>query len=151
MLEQRFQMAAHREIREVPAAEIVEAKGGIRLKKAPDGWSRTCDRPTVEDIDNGCAVLSYSDGGFTFNGVARIEELATGLSMNLHKPVRNATGLTGLYQFKLAFIPDGATETEFGVPLEKALSSQLGLRLQSGRSPVDMIVIDHIDRDPTGN
>jgi len=151
MLEQRFHMAAHREPREMPAAELVEAKAAVRLKKAPDTWAPICGHLSAGDLDNGCAVWSYSGSGFTFNGVARIETLVSALSLHLGKPVRDATGLTGFYEFKLAFVPDRATETEFGVPLEKALSSQLGLKLQSGKSRVDMIVIDHIDRDPTGN
>jgi uncharacterized protein (TIGR03435 family) len=149
MLQQYFHMATHRETREMTVAELVQAKGGAKLKPTPA--AQACDLHGPEDTDAACAVFSYTETGFSFKGIAPMKTLVSALSMQQGKAVTDATGLTGQYKFNLAFVPDGVTETEFGVPLDKALPSQLGLRLESKKGPVDMVVIDHIDRDPTGN
>jgi uncharacterized protein (TIGR03435 family) len=76
----------------------------------------------------------------------------------LGRVVTDKTGLTGLYDFSLSYKPD---EIEFGpnglpiappstVPsspsLTTALQEQLGLRLESTKGPVEVIVIDHVER-----
>jgi uncharacterized protein (TIGR03435 family) len=78
-------------------------------------------------------------------------ELARALSLVLGRSVIDKTGIAGLFNVQLEFLPD---ETTPGVPppppglpitgatLPAALRQQLGLRLESGRGPVDVIVVD---------
>jgi uncharacterized protein (TIGR03435 family) len=54
--------------------------------------------------------------------------------------VRNATQLTGRYQFDL-YLRSGT--------ISKDIESQLGLTLEEKKEPVDVIVVDHIDKKPT--
>jgi uncharacterized protein (TIGR03435 family) len=74
----------------------------------------------------------------------------------LERPVLGKTGLVGRYDFDLEWTPD---ETQFGGQLPPikpensgkpdlfaALQQQLGLRLESSKGPVDVIVIDHVER-----
>jgi uncharacterized protein (TIGR03435 family) len=76
--------------------------------------------------------------------------------------VVDQTGLTGLFDFKLEWTPDpspsipgdsseSATGSDPGGPsLSAALLEQLGLRLESKKGPVEIIVIDRVSK-PTEN
>jgi uncharacterized protein (TIGR03435 family) len=96
-----------------------------------------------------------------------VANLAGWLSLNLRSPVLDKTGLTGKYDFKLKWMrdrtraqppsggaPDGQTPLAaadpIGPTLLDALQDQLGLKLESGKGPVETVVIDHIER-PSGN
>jgi len=78
----------------------------------------------------------------------------------LDRPVIDRTGLTGSYDFPLDFGRVGATVGRRGggatdenvvlVPLRDAVKD-LGLALESGRAPFDILVIDHSERVPTEN
>ena len=70
------------------------------------------------------------------------------------RPVTDATGLTGRYDFDLEWLPD---ETQFGGQLQgsqdsaqpglfAALREQLGLRIAATRGPVETLVVDHVGR-----
>ena len=69
-------------------------------------------------------------------------------------PVVNNTGLEGNYDFKLEWTPDPGppapggqpVETSLGPSLFTALQQQLGLRLEATKGPVDMLIIDHVDK-----
>jgi uncharacterized protein (TIGR03435 family) len=66
------------------------------------------------------------------------------------------TGLTGRYDFKLEFMDPGAqpgaTDIRDPIPdVFTALEKQLGLRLEKAKVPVDVLVIDHIEKAPTAN
>lgn len=70
------------------------------------------------------------------------------------------TGLTGAYDFTLEFAqsglagrgPTGADAASDPAPdLFNALEKQLGLKLEKSKVPLDVIVIDHMDKEPTEN
>ena len=65
------------------------------------------------------------------------------------------TGLTGQYDLKLRFSNGGTSDngeaSEPAPNLLEALEQQLGLKLQKTKAPLDVIVIDHIDRTPVEN
>ncbi len=77
------------------------------------------------------------------------------------RPVIDATGLTGSYDFTLTWTPEAGEFNPNGTPvkvldnvagpsLNSALEDQLGLRLQPRQVPVEILVIDHLER-PTPN
>lgn len=90
-----------------------------------------------------------------------IDMLAHALAPQLGRSVVDKTGLTGRYDYTLKWAPDNAPPPMMGapggpaqveaasdaasVPLFTALQEQLGLKLESEKSSVDVIVIDHID------
>ena len=96
-----------------------------------------------------------------------IEQLAKQLSAQLRRPVTDATGLTDKYDISLFWVDDvlggtpagsvanptasPAQDGEIGPTLEKALQEQLGLRLELKRGPVDVMVVDHFEKSPSGN
>jgi uncharacterized protein (TIGR03435 family) len=94
-----------------------------------------------------------------------ISRLAEILANQLGRPVLDQTGLTGLYDYTLQFSPEGlaggpaATTPASDPALDKedapsvftAVQEQLGLRLQQKNGPVDVLVIDHVEKTPTEN
>jgi uncharacterized protein (TIGR03435 family) len=80
--------------------------------------------------------------------------LVSMLSNYFDRPVLDETGLTGLYKFDLTWTPDpppnadpsAVAQGPAGPSLFTALEEQLGLKLESKRRPVSIIVIDHIQR-----
>jgi uncharacterized protein (TIGR03435 family) len=80
--------------------------------------------------------------------------LATVLSNQLGRPVRNMTGFSGAFDFALRWAPDNAVATADGQDrpsLFTAIRDQLGFRLVAQKTPLDVIVIDHVERTPTEN
>jgi uncharacterized protein (TIGR03435 family) len=76
--------------------------------------------------------------------MSTIVKLAVGV---LRRPVEDKTALTGLWNFELVY----AIEIESDAPsFQTALQDQLGLKVESTRSPVDVIVIDSVQQ-PTEN
>jgi len=86
----------------------------------------------------------------------RIESLAKALSSILKRKVLDRSGLTGEYDVNLKWAPDISTSGNNPVPVEAgpsiftALEEQLGLKLEAGRAPIDVLIIDRIER-PTEN
>jgi uncharacterized protein (TIGR03435 family) len=155
LLANRFQLTVHRETKELTIYTLVIAKGGPKLKEAKPG-----DTPGAGSMRG--SVLS---GEVTAHAVP-IARLAHDLTQMLGHPVLDKTELKGVYDFKLQFTPDDRLQPPSGlapnqrlpVPpadsnapsLFDALPEQLGLKLESGKGPVEVIVIDHVER-PSGN
>ncbi len=73
------------------------------------------------------------------------------LGASAGRPVVNQTGLEGLYRINLAFsttavLTDVKIEQESGPDIRTALAEQMGLRLEPMRAPVEMLIIDHIEK-----
>jgi uncharacterized protein (TIGR03435 family) len=158
LLTDRMRFAFHRETRELQVYSLTFAKGGPKLQAS---------KPTAADpnLQRGFVwATSTRDGVVTLTGErVRIGDLTRMLTLHSHRPVAdNTIGLTGKYDIILRFVPeDGQVEMPSGLtPLEaldplgpdlvSAVKDQLGLKLQSGKGPVEVIVIDHIER-PSGN
>jgi uncharacterized protein (TIGR03435 family) len=108
---------------------------------------------------------SQLSGDLTAQAVP-IARLVQSLTQMLGHPVSDKTELKGVYDFKLRFTPDDRLQPPSGSPpnlrlplppadsnapsLFDALQEQLGLKLESGKGPVEVIVIDHIEK-PSGN
>jgi uncharacterized protein (TIGR03435 family) len=80
-----------------------------------------------------------------------MEFLATMLSFQLRHPVIDATGLTGNYDIALFWDLRGTSDPDAGPTLEAAVQSQLGLKLEQKKGPVDIVVVDHAEKVPTEN
>jgi bla regulator protein blaR1 len=143
LLQERFHLEVHTETKELPIYALVVTKGGSKMKPntSPDG----------------------SPAGTMINGrrleATRIamDQLAQTLSGMMRRTVRNETGLEGLFDLKLEWTPDAApgapdkpAETATGPTLLTALQEQLGLKLESKKGPVEILVIDRAER-PTEN
>ena len=150
LLVTRFNLQFHHETRERPTYSLVVAKNGPKLHKAqhvvtnpsgtgsPDG---TGDRDE-STVTPGKIVLKGSS----------LSLLASLLSsQGLSHTVVDKTGLTELYDITLRWSPDDVGSSDASLPsLFTALQEQLGLKLEYNKNPIDVIVIDHIER-PSAN
>jgi len=147
LLVERFKVEIHWGTREVPLYALVVAKDGPRLKAAPG---------TSED-----GGVSLSRGKLV--GRAPMARLARELSNVVGRPVVDETGLQGHFELKLEWTPeqnlarapprDGeitAPMDDPGTSIFVALQEQLGLRLQTQRGPVPVLIVDHADK-PSAN
>jgi uncharacterized protein (TIGR03435 family) len=87
-------------------------------------------------------------GGISMAGLAQMLSSAG----EVEKLVIDVTELSGFYEFELTWSPQGLTlEGTSGPSIFTALQDQLGLKLEAGRGPVEVLVIDHIERRPSEN
>jgi uncharacterized protein (TIGR03435 family) len=150
LLADRFQLKFHIEKRELPVYAMVVLKTGTKITASagdPNAF------PGI-GFGQGPGVLSLVGRNTTLDGVA------SALQSNiLDKPVVNQTGLTGKYDFLLRFTPDPSQEANFGglapanatdpdapPDIFSAFQQQLGLKLESTKAFVDVIVIEKIER-----
>jgi uncharacterized protein (TIGR03435 family) len=137
LLVDRFKLRAHIESRTVQGFALSAAPGGHRL---PAGTERT--------------FLTGRQGLIQGNG-RTIGELTNLVADAVAAPVVDKTGLTGTYNLKLEWTPQlaasaaAAGQTE--VSIFTALREQMGLRLDSVPVPIEVAVVDSIERTPTAN
>jgi uncharacterized protein (TIGR03435 family) len=165
LLATRFRMTVHRESKELPVFALLVARNGPKLKAAV-----ATDEPAEEqlatirpaDSSDGFPRLSLPAPGLvieTRNGRARVTakempltKFADLLSGQLGRPVVDMTGLNGNYSFVLYFAPESPNPSDGPDPgLFPAVQEQLGLRLEARKALVDLVVIDHAEKVPTGN
>jgi len=77
--------------------------------------------------------------------------LAADNARQLRAPVHNDTGLTGKFDFELFWSTRRPDADDNGLDWATAVQEQLGLKLERRNGPVDVVVIDHVDRIPTAN
>jgi uncharacterized protein (TIGR03435 family) len=152
MLADRFKLKAHPENREGPVYYLVIAKKGPKLKLATPGETYpTSGFGGALPYHAGNVAMAQSEPGSTKRlGLgAPMERLTETLSAWLHCPVIDKTGLTGKYDFELQWTGREGAETgpETNWPsLFTAIQEQLGLKLESGKGPVSVLVIDHVEK-----
>ena len=79
-----------------------------------------------------------------------MRSLAAMLSHPIGGPVVDKTEIAGNYDFKLSYAPEGATDSTLP-SIFTAVQDQLGLKLEPQKVPVEMLVIDHVEKVPTEN
>ena len=140
LLKDRFQLQLHRETRTGSIHSLAIAKGGVKSS----GLSAT--QGPHRGINAGQGTM--------LGEAASTADLTSKLARLLGRPVTNNTGLEGNYDFKLEWTPDlgpsapggEPAETSVGPSLFSALQQQLGLRLEATKGPVDVLVIDHVNK-----
>ena len=136
LLQQRFHLATHFETKMVHGYAVVAAKGGPNLKASAS------DRPPGYRVYVGPGRLEGINWSLPY--------LATMLQRPAGLPVVDETGVAGSYDIKLEFAPD-IEEASTLPSLFTALREVLGLELKAQKVPVQVLVIDHVDRVPTDN
>ncbi len=185
VLEERFHLATHFESRDGAVYLMSVAKSGSKLKttdenaKPPE--SRTMGALQVDKAF--FPVVAPGEGAtLNFRGSVHLtaravtaSKLADLLTPGAGRPVVDKTGLTGLFDVRLSFVPVQGTpggmpppppppggapgEPSSGSPgqtdgppgIFTLLQQELGLRLDPGKAPVKFVVIDHVDKVPVPN
>lgn len=131
LLADRFQLKVHHEKREVTGYSLVIAKKGPRL---------------IENTSAGGGdSWTNRSAGRVRATRASMATLAGSLSSILGRPVIDNTRLSGRYDYKLEWAPEEAADPQLP-SIFSALQEQLGLRLESGKVPADVLVIDQAER-----
>jgi uncharacterized protein (TIGR03435 family) len=164
LLAVRFKLKVHRETKKLPVYSLVIAKNGFKLRES---------KPDETDANGRTGMYISGSSGAVRGQLVSMPTLAQFLYRQLNRMVVDKTGLTGKYDFTLKWTPDqnqvqsqlgpqetfgGAPNGQAGIPasdpsgpdLFTAIQQQLGLKLESGKGPVEVIVIDHVER-PSGN
>lgn len=131
LLADRFQLTIHRETRELPIFELVVAKGGLKIQPANRAPGPADD--FIQTFPGRMKALMVSMAG-----------LALTLSGTLGHQVIDRTNLDGKYDFQLEFAPENTTDSD-PPSIYTALQEQLGLKLETSKGPVQMIVIDRAE------
>jgi uncharacterized protein (TIGR03435 family) len=137
LLADRFKLVVHRETQEEQVYTLVVGKNGSKMQEAKEVRRTHCDFP-------GPGQIVCTEGelvGFT-----------SILSSMLESPVLDNTGLKGFYNFSLEFADprwrskDLPSELSSRPDIFSAVQEQLGLKLEAKKGPVEILVVDHIER-----
>jgi uncharacterized protein (TIGR03435 family) len=174
LLADRFQLKVHHETKELPIYALVlankDGKLGPQLKESKEGSCAAFD-PSKPPPPPEPGKLPVIGCGGMFMGFDRlsataveIDQLTRILSRTLGRTVTDKTGLAGKFDIQLQYTPDqaqlqlmappgglppGMPAPQFdpnGPSIFTALQEQLGLKLESQKGPVDILVIDHVER-----
>jgi uncharacterized protein (TIGR03435 family) len=181
LLTDRFGMKFHREMKDFPVYALVVGKTGIKMKETPadppDAEKKPFDMAvsasatsTTVNYGNG-SYMSFGDNKFVGRKMPPLA-LSESLARFVDKPVVDMTGLRGIYDFDLVFSPEdframmirAALKAGVTLPPEamKLLDGSngdslfnavetLGLKLEERKAPVEVLVIDHMEKSPSDN
>ena len=172
LLEDRFKLKLHREMREGPIYTLTSG-GALKFSEFKEGscvpvGTSPLAAPPLPPGQRFCLQMIH---GGTPLGVdaegSTLEEFVNMLSLLLDRPVVNRTDLAGKFDLHLSFSPDQTTprampggdltRPPLGAPdaaseptslpsVFTAIQEQLGLKLVGARGPTDVLVIDHVER-----
>jgi uncharacterized protein (TIGR03435 family) len=163
LLADRFKLVVHRETREMPIYALVLAKPDRALGPKLRASSIDCQKEMTAAIARGggapprdgkllCGIRIVS-GHLEMNAVP-MTNFARNISPIAGRSVVDKTGLTGDFDGELTWTPDaslgapqdGPPPANDGPSLFTAMQEQLGLKLDAQRGPVEVLVIDSVDR-----
>jgi len=145
LLAERFKLTLHRQVKEMSALVMTVSKGGHKMKAVEAEGSP-----------------SFKTGKLNLTGTgATLSQLTDFLSREIRFPIIDQTGLTGRFDY---FLDIGSYVTEEmrkeggnGPPpdaptiVAQAMMAQLGLKLDSKKAPVEMLIVDTLEKTPTEN
>jgi uncharacterized protein (TIGR03435 family) len=140
LLADRFQLKLHRESKEMQAYMLAISKAGVKIQPVKTGETGRVSR-------KGMGVIAGSQAS-----MAQLAEALSDVALNgryiLDRPVLDRTGLSGVYDFTLTWTPEssGSTSDLSGPSLFTAVQEQLGLKLETQKAQVEILVIDHVEK-----
>jgi uncharacterized protein (TIGR03435 family) len=169
LLADRFKLATHRDTREMPIYALVlarqDGKLGPKLKRSESNCEALRNRPPSGPPPAAPAPggvpncgMRIGGGNMTGNGMT-LAALTQPLAQMVGRVVEDKTGLAGEWDFVLEFAPESRGAGPDGSPaaatdrppsdlpsIYTALQEELGLKLESQRAPVEVVVIDHVEQ-----
>jgi uncharacterized protein (TIGR03435 family) len=146
LLADRFKLLIHRVTKEIPTYTLTVAKGGSKLQH-PENV------PCTARGDNNIVPLKSGQKPYCSLEMVSmaISDFTALIRMSLDRPVIDKTGLAGTYEFRLLYSqPNRPSDDPAGPSIFTAVEEQLGLKLESAKGPVEILVIDSVER-PTEN
>jgi uncharacterized protein (TIGR03435 family) len=148
LLAERFKLALHRQTKELPAYVLLVGKNGPKFKE-----SQSEGESSIQPQQKMLSVAVQR---------ARVSQLVDMLSNFLRTPVLDMTGLTGRYDITISvekYLGDfegvakagGDPLTAMASIIMTAVQEELGLKLESKKAPLELLIIDHAERAPADN
>lgn len=136
LLAERFRLVLHREKKDFPLFALLVARNGPRLRSSNA---------------EGNSDVQVADGSFVFIRVS-MPDFAEKLAdlRTIDRPVVDHTGIAGVFDITLKGAASAVLQDD-GPSIFTLVQEQLGLRLEPRRGPLDLLVVDHAERNPTGN
>lgn len=144
MLADRFKLTIHRDQKTFSVYALIVGKNGIKFKEVPDG-----DQHSQNSNNNHYQGKCVNMPGF-----------AGFLARRMDLPVLDFTGLKGYYDLTLDWVPEArkpgdgtgdSSSDSSGPTLLMAVQEQLGLKLETRKAPIEILIVDHAERVPTEN
>jgi uncharacterized protein (TIGR03435 family) len=162
LLAERFRLVIHREMKDSPVYVMLVAKGGPKLKKAAVQEAGCATNPSGREDPANCHNWEGGQGRGLHGQAVSMEDLRAGVEGFSDRPVVNKTGLKDLYNIQTeGWVPLNARpprppgqeasdeDRAFADPTRPtifAIFNGLGLRLESQRAPVEVLVIDSAEK-----
>jgi len=137
LLKDRFKLELHRETRTLQRYVLSMARKDGSLGPRLHRVNRDCA------VDRALCGIQMTPGHLSA-GAMSMSNLLVFLGGNVEHVVTDQSGLTGTFDIELDWSPEQAATDQ--PSLFSAIQEQLGLKLESERGPVDVIVIDHVER-----
>jgi uncharacterized protein (TIGR03435 family) len=139
MLADRFKLKLHRETKEIPVYALVVGKNGLKLRESTPGTPGQINMSASHIIGRAVPMQALADH-------------LSNAALQLDRPVIDQTKLVGTYDFTLEWTPDTVPLGDASAPsLFTAVQEQLGLKLDSRKAPVEIIVVDSAEKVSTEN
>jgi len=147
MLVERFKLQVHRGEKTFAVYGLEVGKGGIKFKEVPDGDNHSQNSQNNHYVGTCVTMASFAEF----------------LARRMDLPVLDMTGLKGFYDLTLDWVPEprasgdsksdvpAVADSPAGPALPIALQEQLGLKLETRKAPIAILVVDHAERVPTEN
>jgi uncharacterized protein (TIGR03435 family) len=140
LLADRFKLRAHWEEKPRPVFALVVAKNGPKMNRATESDPANSEDVRVDGVR--MQILDPKLKGWSMEQLAQVLSSFAGLD----RVVVDRTGLEGIYKITLNIHRRGGSLDGEAPDVMAALPSQLGLRLESRKEPVKVLVIDHLER-----
>jgi uncharacterized protein (TIGR03435 family) len=179
LLADRFKLVLHKDSKEFPVYALVVGKNGLKLKESPpDAETDAAPGRGNVNVDvaggRGGTVVSLGPGAYISYGLNKLEgkkvpmaNLVDSISRFVDRPVVDMTNLTAKYDLTLEYSIDelrnlvrasGTDPRQIpDIPgMDPTISifgslEAVGLKLEPRKAPLDILVIDHIEKTPTAN
>jgi uncharacterized protein (TIGR03435 family) len=161
LLADRFRLVVHTETRTLPVYALVNARQDGQPGEQLERSAVDCDvvlaemaaairqgRPPVRRDPRGLAPCAFAPGPGRLSGSSvTMAQFADTLASSVNRPVIDRTGLKGNFTFDLKWAPEESAGPSGDLPsIFTAVQEQLGLKLQTTTAPVEVIVIDRVER-----
>ena len=150
LLEDRYRLKVHHEIREAPVYRLVVGKDGPKIKLSSDQSSEDPLGPPANPTDGPLHGGMLIGPGMLIGNAISLAQLAKVLGLQVERTVIDRTNLAGRFDIQLHWTPGSpdapAPSLEYPSSIFTAVAEQLGLRLESSRGPVEFLIIDHCEK-----
>jgi len=140
VLADRFRLAVRHESKTMPVYALVVARNGPKLKPID------AKAPTPFDLYANIGIEQVPGGASAFHSLGSLALLCDFLTRLAGRPVVDATGISGVFDFRLLCAIDGYPGEDTSPTVFDALPAQMGLRLEARNAPVDVTIVDRLEK-----